>query len=243
VVAVDGPSTLPIVSVPVALPSDLDDRIVTIDGPVAAGRSTLARSIAYEYGTHLLDTDLTLHAAAAALTRNPSLEPAVFAAQFVHQPGFGTRPAALTHPEDAQPDLWDGAFDDARRAVRADPAWCATFAYIHGVIIKDIRDAGDPMVVVGRDIAITLAPDAFAHVYLTAGYNTRSRRRETQFWGLPHRSTGVGLLTETDTAVRKHLRGLDRAILVDSTYCTRGDVVEIVVRHIGDVARASGGRR
>ncbi len=41
--------------------------IIAIDGPAAAGKGTLSRQIAEEYGFHHLDTGLTYRATAKAL--------------------------------------------------------------------------------------------------------------------------------------------------------------------------------
>jgi cytidylate kinase len=41
--------------------------IIAIDGPAAAGKGTLSRRIAEEYGFHHLDTGLTYRATAKAL--------------------------------------------------------------------------------------------------------------------------------------------------------------------------------
>lgn len=230
-----------ITTAPVAEPADLHRRILTIDGTTAAGRNTLGRTIAYEYGAWRLYTGLTVRSAADALTRDAGLEPRAFAEQFVHQPGVGGWDAMLSHPGGARPDLWDRSLDATLRTVSTVQAWRDVFVGIHRAIIRDFRDAGNPLIVIGHDTAKILAPDAFAHVGLTADYTTRSRRRERQFHNFPNRSTLVGPLTDQGQAMRDHLRGRDHAIVIDSTYVTREQVAEIAIRHIGDIAQRTNG--
>jgi len=223
-----------------AVPAALSGRIMTIDGPTAAGKTTAGRTLAPAYRARMLDTGLTYRSAAHALTRNPGLEPADFAQGFVHRPGISGRGrgAKLTHPCGTTPDLWDKSLADALRAVSADPAWRATITGIHRAIIHDTLNAETAMIVIGRDTATALAPDAVVHVFLTADQATRATRRSEEFRNAPHRSIRVGDPTHVDDQTRAHLTGRANAAIIDTTHLFRYEVAERIVRHIGDVANA-----
>jgi CMP/dCMP kinase len=157
-------------------------RVIAIDGPAAAGKSTVASLLADRLGALLFDTGALYRAVAlAALRTGVSPDDATSLARL----------AANAHISVRSPSLGDGRLydvwlngEDVTWAVR-DPAVGAIVSRVaeHPAVRqallplqRTIASSG-PVVMVGRDIGTVVVPDAGLKIYLDATPEERARRR------------------------------------------------------------------
>lgn len=149
--------------------------IIAIDGPVAAGKSTLGRLLAQRLGYRFVDTGSMYRALTwKALRLNTGLE----------DEGALSRLAESTKIELAQPDrtLVDG--HDVTRGIQhseveAGVSLVAKVAGVRKVLVKQQQALaqGGKVVMAGRDIGTVVLPHAEVKVYLDASLEERARRR------------------------------------------------------------------
>jgi cytidylate kinase len=149
-------------------------KVVAIDGPAGAGKSTLARAVAEYLGLDRLDTGAMYRAVTwAALRRGIDLADADAVARLARDLDIEVDGRVLVDGDDATAGIRTPEVDAAVSVVAANPevrtelvrrqrAWVAA------------RGSG---VVEGRDIGTVVLPDADLKVYLTASTETRARRR------------------------------------------------------------------
>lgn len=138
---------------------------IAIDGPAAAGKGTLSRRIAEEYGFHHLDTGLTYRATAKALldARLPLDDEAVAEkmAREVELAGLD-RSVLSAH-----------AIGEAASKIAVMPA--VRRALVEAQRTFSRKEPGT--VLDGRDIGTVVCPDATVKLYVTASPEVRAKRR------------------------------------------------------------------
>ena len=142
--------------------------IIAIDGPAAAGKGTLSRRIAADYGFHHLDTGLTYRATAKALLdaglpldNEPVAEKMALEVELA-----GLDRSVLSAHEIGEAASKIAVMPSVRRAlVEAQRAFAA-------------RKPGT--VLDGRDIGTVVCPDAPVKLYVTASPEVRARRRHDE---------------------------------------------------------------
>ncbi|MBB3612969.1 (d)CMP kinase [Rhizobium sp. BK602] len=138
---------------------------IAIDGPAAAGKGTLSRRIAEEYGFHHLDTGLTYRATAKALLdAGLPLDDEAVAEAMAHRVDLaGLDRAVLATHEIGEAASKIAVMPAVRRAlVEAQRAF-------------SLKEPGT--VLDGRDIGTVVCPDAPVKLYVTASAEVRARRR------------------------------------------------------------------
>lgn len=142
--------------------------IIAVDGPAAAGKGTLARSLAAALGLPFLDTGL-LYRAVGRRMLDAGLDPATDA-----------EPKARDlRPEDLQrQDLRTPEVDRAASQI-------AGQAPVRAALLDFQRQfgAGQGAVLDGRDIGTVIFPDARVKLFLTASIPRRAERRWLQHGG------------------------------------------------------------
>ena len=161
-----------------------DRVVIAVAGPSGSGKSTVARGVARALGLRYLDTGAMYRAVTwAALQRgvDPADTTAVGDLASTVLLEMGTDPAA---PAVAV----DGA--DASVAVRSEPVTAAVSTVsavpmVRTAMVRRQRELiGDGGIVVeGRDIGTTVAPDATLKIFLTADPAARARRRGLEIAG------------------------------------------------------------
>ena len=161
----------------VAQTADADIPVITIDGPTASGKGTLAATVAARLGWHQLDSGLLYRATALAAQRQG------VAAD--DEPGLAGVAAALTLRFDGERVLLDGL--DVAAELRQEmvgsmasriSAWPAVRGALEALQLGLRRLPG--LVADGRDMGTVIFPAAPLKIFLTASPAMRADRRYKQ---------------------------------------------------------------
>lgn len=213
------------------------EHVIAIDGPAAAGKSTVARLLADHTGALLFDTGALYRAVAlAALRRNVSPDDGDALAQLVHGCQIEIRP-----PSTVDGRLYDVLLDgeDVTWKLRGPEVGAIVSAVaekpqVRAALLplqRRIASSG-PVVMVGRDIGTVVVPDAGVKIYLDASLNERARRRYAEAAARDSGVTFQEILSETilrDTTdsdrLTAPLRAAPDAIRIDTDAMPIADVV------------------
>jgi cytidylate kinase len=207
---------------------DLEALVVTVDGPAGAGKSTVARAVARRLGLRYLDTGAMYRAVTWAILE-AGIDPddrAEVAIAGVQVPlAVGTDVDAIV--------ITVGGIDVAGpiRGERVSAAVSAVSSVpeVRAAMVARQREmiGGGGIVVEGRDIGTTVAPEAPVKIFLTAAADVRSQRRAAEL------GTGFDDLARRDAldsgrTVSPLSRAWD-AEVVDTTDHTVGEVIDTVL--------------
>jgi len=219
--------------------------IITIDGPVASGKSTIGYLLAQKLGYLYLDTGAMYRAVTwAALTRGVPVEDerAVTAlAEGLHiditRPTVddGRQYTVLADGEDVTWDIRSPEVDANVSVISAYPG-------VRRAMVAHQRRiaAAGRVIMVGRDIGSVVLPDADLKLHLDATPQERARRR----W-LERQARGESVTYEEVLAmmlrrdeIDSHravspLRVPDGAVVIDTTGLTVEEVLARILEHIG----------
>jgi len=149
-------------------------RIITIDGPAGAGKSTLAKEIAQKFGYQHLDSGALYRAIGVACKRAgvdlTEQEKVLEVARKLKVELRGNR--VLVNGE------------DFTREIRTPEAGVlasrvAQFPQVREIVVKILRETakGRKVVIDGRDAGTYIFPEAELKIYLTASPEERAKRR------------------------------------------------------------------
>ncbi len=150
---------------------------VAIDGPAAAGKGTVARAIAAEFGFAHLDTGLLYRAVGRRVLEGDS--PAIAA-------------STLRHGDVVREDLRTPEVSRAASKVAALPEVRKALVKFQREFAR--RDGG--AVLDGRDIGTVICPDAEAKLFVTASDAARAHRRWLELTAAGHDVTEAGVLDD-----------------------------------------------
>lgn len=143
--------------------------IIAIDGPVAAGKGTLARRLAERYGYAYLDTGSLYRAVGSKVLR---------------EGGDPTEAAAsLSESDLAAGDLRSEAVGLAASKVAAIPEVRAALLDYQRRFAARPPGGRPGAVLDGRDIGTVVCPDAAVKLFVTASDEVRARRRHQELAG------------------------------------------------------------
>jgi cytidylate kinase len=210
-------------------------RIIAIDGPAGAGKSTVTRAVAREIGFTYLDTGAMYRCVALAVfeqkadTDNPKR--------------IGKIAEDIDIGFEGDQVLLDGR--DVTAAIRTP---VVTEATSHIAAYPEVREAMQrqqqqlfsegPYVAEGRDITTVVAPDAPLKIYLTASLEERARRRAAE-GGESYEGVMASLRERDYLDSARELSALkiaEDAVVLDTT----GHSVDEVVDQIAALARQRG---
>ncbi len=211
---------------------------VAIDGPVGAGKSSVADAVATRLGILHLDTGAMYRALGlTALRKELDLLDEEAVVSLCDQTDISVR-----CEKSGQRTLADG--EDVTDLIRTPEVSMAASAVSRYnavrkrmVALQQALAAKTDMVLDGRDICTTVLPNATAKIYLTASAEERARRRwkEMQEKGLP--DTFENVLEEVRrrdhqdmTRAVEPLRQAEDAILVDTTHMSFDQSVDEIIR-------------
>ena len=156
--------------------------VIAIDGPGAAGKSTVARNLADGMDILLFDTGALYRAVTlAALRQDVDLENESALADIAINADIDLQPASAEDGRLADVFL-DG--EDVTWAIRtpevdANVSQVAAWPAVRDALLSVQRRIADDtrVVMVGRDIGTVVTPDAGTKIYLDASVEERARRR------------------------------------------------------------------
>lgn len=204
--------------------------IVTIDGPAGSGKSTAARGLASRLGFEYLDTGAMYRAVALALTRaDLPFGDAGRVVEFLNRTRLEMPPGrVLLNGEDVTEAIRHPSMSDASSRVAVEP-------HVRAVLVQLQRQVADgrDMVCEGRDQGSVVFADSPCKFFLTAGVQTRARRRLEEL-----KTRGIVATLDRmieDLEIRDHrdatreagpLLRPDDAIVIDTDGLTPGQVVD-----------------
>lgn len=215
--------------------------VVAIDGPSGSGKSSTSRGVADRLSLDYLDTGAMYRAMTWALIeRGVDLqdpEAIAKAAEDVRLTS-GTDPLNPTiHVDDT-----DVAVPIRSDDVTGSVSLVAAVPRVREMLVDLQRDTiaqSDGIVVEGRDIGSTVAPDAPVKIYLVADPAARAARRALETGASDTAATELALARRDEidsTRAASPLAKAEGAIVVDGTHLTLEEVIDTIVG-IVDAAR------
>lgn len=209
--------------------------VVAVDGPSGSGKSSTARGVARTLGLDYLDTGAMYRAVTwALLQRGTDLEDPDAIARDAADVELvsGTDPEGPTIAADGT-DVTAAIRD---HAVTSQVSPVAAVASVRTKLVElqraVIAASERGIVVEGRDIGSTVAPDAPVKVYLVADAAARAARRAAEEGGSDTDATAA-LLAARDridsTRTTSPLAKAEDAVLIDGTHQTLDEVISAVV--------------
>ena len=168
----------------------LNLRLITIDGPVAVGKSSVGLLLAEKLGFQFFDTGViyrtfTWKALDAGLSTSDTHALILLARQteFRFMPGAGARLTVLIDGKDISRQL-------SQQQVEKSVALIAKIPEVRERMVEEQRRMAEDhrLVMAGRDIGTVVLPWADLKVFLTASVHERARRRHAE---LQQRGAGI----------------------------------------------------
>ncbi len=202
--------------------------VITVDGPAASGKGSLARRLAYHFGLGYLDTGLLYRAVGMRV---------LYANQDPHDVAAAIAAARAINAQDlANPKLRGERIGKAASIVSAMPEVReALLEYQHRFAASENGGVLD-----GRDTGTVICPDADYKFFITASLEARAKRRhkELQDYGVT-----VDYQSVYDDLVERDARDANRAVapmkpaedavVIDTSKLTMSQVFEKVMGELG----------
>ncbi len=217
---------------------------ITIDGPVASGKSTIGYLLARRLGYLYLDTGAMYRAVTwAALTRGVSVEDEAAVTALAESLRIDVVPPTADDGRQytVLADGEDVTWEIRRPEVDGTVSVVSAYAGVRRAMVAQQRRiaAAGRVVMVGRDIGSVVLPDADLKLYLDASPQERARRRwlERQARGEEVPYEEVLAMTLRRDEIDSHraispLRVPEGAVVIDTTGLTVEDVLAAVLRHV-----------
>jgi cytidylate kinase len=199
--------------------------IVAIDGPAGAGKSTLGRRLAEEFGLPFLNTGTMYRALTAeALGRGIDVDDGRALADLATQMQFELE-RAVTPPSLSVNNEVPGD-EISTPEVEAAVSMVARHPEVRRVMASEQRRLGERGAVVeGRDIGTVVFPDAAVKIFLEAAPSERATRRIRERGGRADLGEALAERDARDSRVNPLIPAPD-AERIDTTGRTAGEVFE-----------------
>jgi cytidylate kinase len=205
--------------------------VIAIDGPAAAGKSTIARRLAAKLSFVYIDSG-AMYRAVALWALRENLDPSDR-----HRMEQLALAAGITLEDDGARVLLNG--EDVTEAIRAPEvsraaSLVATIAGVRRALVEKQREIGlqNNVVMEGRDIGSVVFPNADVKIFLDAQSEERVRRRAAEVNGSSEViSRQLSERDERDrTRAEAPLTQQPDAVYVDSTGLSIDEVEEAILR-------------
>jgi cytidylate kinase len=209
--------------------------VITIDGPSASGKGTVAERVARTLGFHFLDSGALYRLTAlSAMKHGVALDDEARVAELA-----GHLPATF---RDGRVWLDDTDATDAIRAetVGEGASKVATLPAVRAALLDRQRAYRQPpgLVADGRDMGTVIFPDAQAKVFLTASAEARAERRYKQLIEKGNSASLSALVADMQARDARDaaravapLKPAPDALLLDTTCMDVASAVEAVLAH------------
>ncbi len=203
--------------------------IITIDGPGASGKSSVARRIAQALGIPYVSSGLLYRGAAYQVLRygvDPEDEGAIV--RLLEEHPIRLEPDTngnhvYAGGEDLTPQLHTAEVDAVVSAVARHPR-------VRAYVNQRLREVPPPFVVEGRDMGTAVFPQAAYKFYLTASPEVRARRRAKE---RPESAAEIEkMLRLRDERDAKQSVPAEDAQIIDTSELTLDQVVGAIMRYL-----------
>lgn len=216
--------------------------IIAIDGPAAAGKSTLGRRLADALGYLFLDTGVMYRAVTwLALQRGINVRDEKAITVLAGTTQIDVLPASQSDGRacDVVVEGRDITWETRRPEVDAHVSMVAAYAGVRQAMSEQQRRIGQrgKVVMVGRDIGTVVLPEADLKIYLDASAEERARRRHEENVARGAQSDYGNILSKVierdhidSTRDLAPLKAADDAVILDSDKLNADEVFEQVRR-------------
>lgn len=218
--------------------------VITIDGPVASGKTTVGKNLAEKLGFTFLDTGVMYRAVTLAVIEHnidPHDESAV--CELAEKIVIEVFPATVEDGRqyDVIVDGQDVTWELKEDAVRDNVSLISTYQRVRKAMTDKQREIGEQgkIVMVGRDIGTVVLPDAAFKFFLIASVGERAKRRylETQASGKPATLNEIQKSLEERDKIDSSrklapLKPAEDAVIIDTNNKTISQVVDEILNHI-----------
>ncbi len=214
--------------------------VITIDGPAASGKSTVARLLAQRLGAIFLDTGAMYRAVTlGAMQKGVDLSDEQKLLDVLEKTKFdfkvdAERVNVFLNGVDVTGQIRQQSVTENSRYIAAAPKIRAALVQMQ----RDFAAVHERVVTEGRDQGTVAFPDADVKFFLTADIETRAKRRMQELKGTAD-ITLEGLVKSIEERDAKDsnraegpLRAAEDAILIDTTNLNLEQVVELLVSHV-----------
>lgn len=216
---------------------------IAIDGPVGAGKSSIADQVAERLGILHLDTGAMYRTVGLyALRTGTDMQDEAAMARLVETIDVQVRyeggaQRTLLFGEDVTDIIRTGEVSAAASAVSKWPAVRRRMVRAQQEMAKK-----ESMLIDGRDIGTVVLADSPCKIYLTAAPEERARRRYVQQAekgdNTPYEQVLAELNARDEQDMNRKtdpLRQAEDAVLVDSTHMTQEETVEAILNIVEDI--------
>ena len=218
---------------------------IGIDGPVGAGKSTVADAVAAKLGILHLDTGAMYRALGlTALRQNIDVQDEQAIVDLC-----GKLKISVSHEADGQHTFVEG--EDVTGLIRTQEVCMAAstvsrYAEVRKAMVRLQQKLASEtdMLLDGRDICTTVLPNATAKIYLTASAEERARRR---FLELQKKGSEESFEQVLQEVIKRDEQDMNRpveplrqapdAVLVDSTNLSFDEVVDAILAIVEEKRR------
>lgn len=200
--------------------------VVAIDGPAAAGKSSVARALADALGFTYLDSGAMYRAVGLMTLRHGGA-----ASEQARRLELALGDRVIANGEDVTEAIRAPEVSEAASRVATNEAVRAALAAKQRELL-----AGGDWVAEGRDIGTVVAPDAAVKVFLTASPQERARRRAAELGADVETVLRDQALRDAQDETREHspLAVAPGAVELDTTGLSLDEVVERIAALVRD---------
>lgn len=215
-----------------------DIPVITIDGPSASGKGTVATLLAQELGWYVLESGALYRLTALdCMKRKVDLEDQESVAAVANTLSIKFLPEGIfLHGEDVTDSI-------ESEQVGAIASKIAAYPQLRATLLQSQRNCrrAPGLVADGRDMGTTVFPDADLKIYLVADVQKRAERRYKQLMAKGFSVKLNGLVADLEARDQRDLNRLlaplkpaDDAIIVDSSDLDVEETLAIVLEHWHD---------